>query len=151
MRSERESNAALRLNVVCSTTEGTWYVSNLATLHTASIKSLTARASQRSDRSDHSSIGHDMGCMASLHAQAPAVERASIVLIARSTRRPTIASSQARSLNSAPPGRRPRGTAIEYLSVKLDDPRFPAPIYASRVKGEGDDSLTLIWSRRTAE
>jgi uncharacterized protein (DUF736 family) len=39
----------------------------------------------------------------------------------------------------------------EYLSVKLDDPSFPAPIYASLVKGEGDDSFTLIWSRRSAE
>jgi uncharacterized protein (DUF736 family) len=39
----------------------------------------------------------------------------------------------------------------EYLSVKLDDPSFPAPIYASLVKGEGDDSFNLIWSRRTGE
>jgi uncharacterized protein (DUF736 family) len=39
----------------------------------------------------------------------------------------------------------------EYLSVKLDDPSFPAPIYASLVKGEGDDSYTLIWSRRNSE
>jgi uncharacterized protein (DUF736 family) len=39
----------------------------------------------------------------------------------------------------------------EYLSVKLDDPSFPAPIYASLVRAEGDDSFTLIWSRRTAE
>jgi uncharacterized protein (DUF736 family) len=39
----------------------------------------------------------------------------------------------------------------EYLSVKLDDPSFPAPIYASLVKGEGDDSFTLIWSRRNSE
>ena len=39
----------------------------------------------------------------------------------------------------------------EYLSVKLDDPCFPAPIYASLVTSEGDDSFTLIWSRRTAE
>ena len=38
-----------------------------------------------------------------------------------------------------------------YLSVKLDDPSFPAPIYASLVKGEGDDSFNLIWSRRTGE
>ena len=44
-----------------------------------------------------------------------------------------------------------RDSDREYLSVKLDDPSFPAPIYASLVKGEGDDSLTLIWSRRTAE
>jgi uncharacterized protein (DUF736 family) len=34
---------------------------------------------------------------------------------------------------------------------QLDDPSFPAPIYASLLKGEGDDSYTLIWSRRTAE
>lgn len=36
----------------------------------------------------------------------------------------------------------------EYLSVKLDDPSFPAPIYASLVKVDGDDGFTLIWSRR---
>jgi uncharacterized protein (DUF736 family) len=34
-----------------------------------------------------------------------------------------------------------------YLSVKLDDPSFPAPIYASLVEVEGDE-LALIWSRR---
>jgi len=39
----------------------------------------------------------------------------------------------------------------EYLSVKLDDPSFPAPIYASLVEMEGEDSLSLIWSRRTGE
>ena len=37
----------------------------------------------------------------------------------------------------------------EYLSVKLDDPSFPAPIYASLVKIEGDEGFTLIWSRRS--
>ena len=41
-----------------------------------------------------------------------------------------------------------RETDREYLSVKLDDPSFPAPIYASLVKSEGDDAHTLIWSRR---
>ena len=40
-----------------------------------------------------------------------------------------------------------RDSDREYLSVKLDDPSFPAPIYASLVKGEGDDSFNLIWSR----
>ena len=30
----------------------------------------------------------------------------------------------------------------DYLSVKLDDPSFPAPIYASLVEAEGDDSFT---------
>jgi len=39
----------------------------------------------------------------------------------------------------------------EYLSVKLDDPSFAAPIYASLVRGEGDNSFTLIWSRRNSE
>jgi uncharacterized protein (DUF736 family) len=33
----------------------------------------------------------------------------------------------------------------EYLSVKLDDPSFPAPIYASLV--EMDEGHSLIWSR----
>jgi uncharacterized protein (DUF736 family) len=44
-----------------------------------------------------------------------------------------------------------RETDREYLSVKLDDPSFRAPIYASLVKGEGDDSFTLIWSRRNGD
>ena len=33
----------------------------------------------------------------------------------------------------------------DYLSVKLDDPSFPAPIYASLVEVDGGHSL--IWSR----
>lgn len=36
-----------------------------------------------------------------------------------------------------------------YLSVKLDDPSFPAPIYASLVETETEE-LALIWSRRRA-
>jgi uncharacterized protein (DUF736 family) len=39
----------------------------------------------------------------------------------------------------------------EYLSVKLDDPSFPSPIYASLVEVEGEDGLSLIWSRRNGE
>ena len=35
----------------------------------------------------------------------------------------------------------------DYLSVKLDDPSFPAPIYASLVDTDTKD-LALIWSRR---
>jgi uncharacterized protein (DUF736 family) len=34
----------------------------------------------------------------------------------------------------------------DYLSVKLDDPSFPAPIFANLV--EADDGYSLIWSRR---
>lgn len=37
----------------------------------------------------------------------------------------------------------------DYLSVKLDDPSFAAPIYASLVEAEGEE-LALIWSRRRA-
>jgi uncharacterized protein (DUF736 family) len=44
-----------------------------------------------------------------------------------------------------------RDSDREYLSVKLDDPSFPAPIYASLVKVDGDDGLTLIWSRRSGD
>jgi uncharacterized protein (DUF736 family) len=33
-----------------------------------------------------------------------------------------------------------------YLSVKLDDPSFPAPIYASLTETD-DGKLQLIWSR----
>jgi uncharacterized protein (DUF736 family) len=45
-----------------------------------------------------------------------------------------------------------RGTEREYLSVKLDDPSFPAPIYASLVEAEGEEGgFALIWSRRNGE
>jgi uncharacterized protein (DUF736 family) len=37
----------------------------------------------------------------------------------------------------------------DYLSVKLDDPSFPAPIFASLVETDGEE-LALIWSRRRA-
>lgn len=35
----------------------------------------------------------------------------------------------------------------DYLSVKLDDPSFPGPIYATLVEVEGAEGLFLIWSR----
>ncbi|NGX94725.1 MAG: DUF736 domain-containing protein [Candidatus Afipia apatlaquensis] len=35
----------------------------------------------------------------------------------------------------------------DYLSVKLDDPSFNAPIYANLFNDEEGDSYTLIWSR----
>lgn len=44
-----------------------------------------------------------------------------------------------------------RDSDRKYLSVKLDDPSFPAPIYASLVNTEGEDGFTLIWSRRNAD
>ena len=39
-----------------------------------------------------------------------------------------------------------RETGAAYLSVKLDDPSLPAPIYASLVQGD-DGEHKLIWSR----
>ena len=39
----------------------------------------------------------------------------------------------------------------DYLSVKLDDPSFPAPIYASLVEAEDGKGHALIWSRRNGD
>jgi uncharacterized protein (DUF736 family) len=43
------------------------------------------------------------------------------------------------------------GAGPEYLSVKLDDPSFAAPIFASLVATEGGDAYALIWSRRNSD
>jgi uncharacterized protein (DUF736 family) len=37
----------------------------------------------------------------------------------------------------------------DYLSVKLDDPSFNAPIYANLFDDPDGDGFTLIWSRRS--
>ncbi|CAG0933243.1 hypothetical protein PLCT1_02303 [Planctomycetaceae bacterium] len=34
-----------------------------------------------------------------------------------------------------------------YLGLKLDDPSFTAPIYATLIEVEGEGGLQLIWSR----
>lgn len=39
----------------------------------------------------------------------------------------------------------------DYLSVKLDDPSFSAPIYATLSGVEGEDGYQLIWSRRVSQ
>ena len=39
-----------------------------------------------------------------------------------------------------------RESGAEYLSLKLDDPSFPAPIYATLTRGD-DGEYKLIWSR----
>ena len=36
---------------------------------------------------------------------------------------------------------------LGYLSVKLDDPSLPAPIYANLFEAEGDDGYSLVWTR----
>jgi len=43
-----------------------------------------------------------------------------------------------------------RETGVEYLSLKLDDPSFTAPVYASLVQGDKGEHK-LIWSRRTGD
>ena len=37
----------------------------------------------------------------------------------------------------------------EYLSLKLDDPSFTAPIYANLFDDEDGETYSLIWSRPT--
>ena len=37
-------------------------------------------------------------------------------------------------------------TGAEYVSVKLDEPSFTGPVYATLVQGEADEHK-LIWSR----
>jgi len=36
----------------------------------------------------------------------------------------------------------------DYLSVKLDDPSFTAPIFANLFDDEGGETYSLIWSRQ---
>ena len=43
--------------------------------------------------------------------------------------------------------RKAKETGREYLSLKLDDPSFPQPIYASLVDAETEGTYSLIWSR----
>ena len=43
------------------------------------------------------------------------------------------------------------GEGREYLSVKLDDPSFPAPIYATLVEADEPGTFNLIWSRRNGD
>ena len=38
-------------------------------------------------------------------------------------------------------------TDRDYLSAKLDDPSFAAPIYATLTEVEGEDGYQRIWSR----
>jgi Protein of unknown function (DUF736) len=35
----------------------------------------------------------------------------------------------------------------DFLSVKLDDPSFNAPIFANLIHDEGAETCSLIWSR----
>jgi len=39
----------------------------------------------------------------------------------------------------------------DYLSLKLDDPSFTAPIYANLFDDEGGEGYTLLWSRSAEE
>lgn len=39
------------------------------------------------------------------------------------------------------------GEGRDYLSVKLDDPSFTAPIYANLFDDEDGEGYSLIWSR----
>jgi hypothetical protein len=42
---------------------------------------------------------------------------------------------------------KPSEEGRDYLSLKLDDPSFNAPIYANLFDEEGGEGYTLLWSR----
>ena len=44
-----------------------------------------------------------------------------------------------------------RDSGRDYWSVKLDDPAFAAPLYASLVETEGANTFNLLWSRRNGD
>jgi uncharacterized protein (DUF736 family) len=39
----------------------------------------------------------------------------------------------------------------DYCSVRLDDPAFAAPLYASLIEAEDGKTFNLLWSRRTGD
>jgi uncharacterized protein (DUF736 family) len=44
-----------------------------------------------------------------------------------------------------------RESGRDYWSVKLDDPTFAAPLYASLVDTEDSKTFNLLWSRRNGD
>jgi uncharacterized protein (DUF736 family) len=44
-----------------------------------------------------------------------------------------------------------RESGREYWSVKLDDPTFAAPLFASLVDTEDSKTFNLLWSRRNGD
>jgi uncharacterized protein (DUF736 family) len=44
-----------------------------------------------------------------------------------------------------------RDSGRDYWSVKLDDPAFAAPLFASLVEAEDGNSFNLLWSRRNSD
>ena len=44
-----------------------------------------------------------------------------------------------------------RESGREYWSVKLDDPAFAAPLFASLVDTEDSKTFNLLWSRRNGD
>jgi len=44
-----------------------------------------------------------------------------------------------------------RETGRAYWSVKLDDPTFAGPLFASLVETDDDKTFNLLWSRRNGD
>jgi uncharacterized protein (DUF736 family) len=44
-----------------------------------------------------------------------------------------------------------RDSGRDYWSVKLDDPAFAAPLYASLIEVEDGKTFNLLWSRRNGD
>lgn len=42
-------------------------------------------------------------------------------------------------------------TGREYIKLKLDDPSFPHPIYASLFSAEDGETFNLVWQRQRAK
>ena len=63
---------------------------------------------------------------------------------------PISASSSAGGNEFGAAWKRTSSAGREYLSVKLDDPSFSAPIFASLIETE-NDGFVLIWSRRNGD
>lgn len=53
----------------------------------------------------------------------------------------------ASSVELGAPWQKVSNEARDYLSVKLDDASFPAPICATLIGVEGEEGLQLIWFR----
>jgi uncharacterized protein (DUF736 family) len=44
-----------------------------------------------------------------------------------------------------------RESGRDYWSVKVDDPAFPAPLFASLVESDDGKTFNLLWSRRKGD
>ena len=92
----------------------------------------------------------DEGYTGSLETDALSVKASITPTEKRNDNAPTCASLIGRGNEFGAAWKRTSSAGREYLSVKLDDPSFSAPIFASLVETE-NDGFVLIWSRRSGD